>query len=77
MVFADDSSGRPRRQEIMAYKVSHDGFLLFHSPIVLQDILLGLSKFKSYIQVPIYLLNDINTNIKMVSTNSCIIYTMY
>lgn len=77
VVFADDSSGRPRRQEIMAYKVSHDGFLLFYSPIVLQDIMLGLSKFKSYIQVPIYLLNDINTNIKMVSTNSCIIYTMY
>ena len=38
VVFADDSSGRPRRQEIMAYKVSRDGFLLFYSPIVLQDI---------------------------------------
>ena len=26
VVFADDSSGRPRRQEIMAYKVSRNSF---------------------------------------------------
>ena len=31
VVFADDTSGRPRRQEIMAYKVSPNSFYIYPS----------------------------------------------
>ena len=48
VVFADDTSGRPRRQEIMAYKVSPNSYYIYPSNHTIKILKIFRKQFYAY-----------------------------